>query len=79
MAEKGILRCHLSEIMGERKLRIVDVMNQTGVGRFQVSRLYHEQKMEAITLGTLVKLAEGLGVTLGELVSYEPDSAQEKS
>ena len=47
MEEKGVLRCHLSEIMGQRKLKIVDVMNASGVGRFQVSRLYRERSGRA--------------------------------
>lgn len=72
MKQKSTLRCHLSAIMGERKMKLVDVMNASGVGRFQVTRLYREDHMEAITLGTCVKIADGLGVSLDELISYTP-------
>ena len=72
MEQKSTLRCHLSTIMGERKMKKVDVMNASGVGRFQVSRLYREAHMESITLGTCIKIADGLGVSLDELISYTP-------
>ena len=42
MEQKSTIRCHLSAIMGERKMKIVDVMNDYGVGRFQVTRLSRE-------------------------------------
>ena len=77
MEEKGVLRCHLSEIMGQRKLKIVDVMNASGVGRFQVSRLYREEHMDAITLGTCNKIANGLQISLHELLSYEPKEQED--
>ena len=72
MEQKSTSRCHLSAIMGDRKMKIVDVMNASGVGRFQVTRLYREEHMEAITLGTCVKIADGLDVSLDELISYTP-------
>lgn len=72
MEQKGTMRCYLSTIMGKRKMKIVDVMNASGVGRFQVSRLYREEHMDAITLGTCIKIADGLGIPLNELISYTP-------
>ena len=77
MEQKSTLRCHLSTIMGERKMKKVDVMNASGVGRFQVSRLYREDHMESITLGTCIKIADGLGVSLDELISYTPAKKQQ--
>mgnify|MGYP000451080186 CR=1 FL=1 len=37
-----MIKCHLSKIMGERKLKISDVSNETGINRGTITRLYHE-------------------------------------
>ena len=77
MEQKGTIHCHLSTIMGERKMKIVDVINATGVGRLQVSRMYKEEHLDKMTLGTYAKIAEGLGIPLSELVSYDPSETVE--
>lgn len=37
-----MIKCHLSRLMGERKLKIADVSNETGINRGTITRLYHE-------------------------------------
>ncbi|WP_266100183.1 helix-turn-helix domain-containing protein [Vreelandella aquamarina] len=37
-----MIKCHISRIMGERKLKIVDVARETGINRGTITRLYHE-------------------------------------
>ncbi len=37
-----MIKCHLSRLMGEKKLKIVDVARETGVNRGTITRLYHE-------------------------------------
>jgi len=70
MELKGTIHCHLSTIMGERKMKIIDVMNATGVGRLPISRMYKEENLDKMTLGTYAKIADGLDISLNELVSY---------
>lgn len=38
----GMIRCHLSRLMGEKKLKIVDVARDTGINRGTITRLYQE-------------------------------------
>lgn len=71
-AKKGIPKSHLSEIMGDRKLRIADVIRCTKVGRNTCARVYQEKDMEKMTLGTFITLCDGLGVSLNELLEYYP-------
>ena len=37
-----MIRCHLARLMGERKMRISDVVRETGLSRNTVTLLYKE-------------------------------------
>ena len=37
-----MIRCHLSRMMGERKLKIADVARETGLHRNTITLLYNE-------------------------------------
>ena len=37
-----MIRCHLSRLMGERKMKIADVARETGLNRNTVTLLYKE-------------------------------------
>jgi putative transcriptional regulator len=37
-----MVRCHLARMMGERKMRIADVVRETGLSRTTVTLLYKE-------------------------------------
>jgi len=37
-----MIRCHLSRMMGERKLKVMDVARETGLHRNTVTLLYKE-------------------------------------
>ena len=49
-AKKGIPKSHLSEIMGDRKIKIADVLRCTNIGRNTCARVYQEKDMEKMTL-----------------------------
>ena len=67
-----LIKCHLSRLMGERKLKIVDVARETGLHRNTVTLLYNESaarvEMEAID-----KLCRFFAITVGELLERLPD------
>lgn len=37
-----MVKCHLSRIMGERRLKIADVARDTGINRGTITRMYNE-------------------------------------
>ena len=37
-----MIRCHLSKLMGEKKVKIIDVARETGISRNMISSLYYE-------------------------------------
>jgi putative transcriptional regulator len=62
-----MIRCHLSRLLGERKLKISDVARDTGINRGTLTRLYHETA-ERIELEVLDKLCEYLRVSVSDLL-----------
>lgn len=50
-----MIKCHLSKLMGERKLKIVDVARATGLNRSTVTALYKEEatRVDIYTINVL--------------------------
>ncbi|GAA3893173.1 hypothetical protein GCM10022228_00320 [Halomonas cibimaris] len=66
-----MIKCHLSRIMGERKLKIVDVARDTGINRGTVTRLYHETASR-VELEVVAELCRYFDCQVGELFEYVP-------
>jgi putative transcriptional regulator len=64
--------CHLSRLMGERKLKISDVERETGLHRNSISLLYKETatRIEIETINELCKFFE---CNVGDLLEFIPD------
>lgn len=62
-----MVKCHLSRIMGEKRLKIADVARDTGINRGTITRLYHEEA-ERIELEVLEVLCRYLECEIGELL-----------
>ncbi|MBZ2170263.1 helix-turn-helix domain-containing protein [Marinobacter sp. F4216] len=64
-----MIKCHLSRLMGEKKLKIVDVARETGVNRGTITRLYHETASR-VELDVIEALCRYLDCEVGELFEY---------
>lgn len=64
-----MIKCHLSRLMGERKLKISDVARDTGLHRNTVTLLYQETATR-IDLDAIDTLCKYFGVPVGELFEY---------
>ncbi|ABC31714.1 predicted transcriptional regulator [Hahella chejuensis KCTC 2396] len=55
-----MIRCHLARLMGERKMKISDVLRETGLSRNTVTLMYKEtaQKIDIEALDKLCQLFE---------------------
>ncbi len=62
-----MIRCHLSRLLGERKLKISDVVRDTGINRGTLTRLYHETAVR-VELEVLEQLCLYLDCELHELL-----------
>jgi putative transcriptional regulator len=65
-----MLRCHLSRLMGEGKLRIADVARATGVNRNLITLLYYE-RAKRMDFESLERLCRFFNCPVGEFLQLE--------
>lgn len=67
-----MVRCHLSRLMGERKMKIIDVARETGLNRNTVTLLYKEEA-KRIDLDAIDKLCKLFQCEVGDLLEHVPE------
>jgi len=65
-----MIKCHLSKLMGERKLKIADVARDIDVHRNTITLLYYENA-KRIDFDVLDKLCKYFNCTIGELIEFK--------
>jgi putative transcriptional regulator len=68
-----MIKCHLSRLMGERKLKIADVSRETGLHRNTITLLYDETAVR-VELEAVDKLCSLFGVPVGQLFEHVADA-----
>lgn len=66
-----MIKCHLSRLMGERKMKIADVARETGLHRNTITLLYDETATR-VDLETIGQLCQLFNCSVGELFEYAP-------
>jgi len=67
-----MIKCHLSRLMGERKLKIAEVARAIDVHRNSITLLYDENATR-VDLDTLNKLCVYFQCKLDDLLEFVPD------
>ena len=67
-----MIKCHLSRLMGERKLKIADVARETGLHRNTITLLYDETAVR-VDLDAMDRLCEFFGIGVGELFEHQAE------
>ncbi len=62
----NMIKCHLSTLMGAKKLKLIDVARDTGINRGTITRLYHETATR-VDLEVIEALCRYLDCEVGEL------------
>jgi putative transcriptional regulator len=70
-----LIKCHLSRLMGERKLKISDVARDTGLHRNTVTLLYQETATR-VDLDAINSLCKYFAVDVGQLFEFVDDSTE---
>ncbi len=65
-----MIKCHLSTLLGAKKLKIADVVRDTGINRSTVNRLFHETN-NRIDFETLEKVCLYLNCEVGDLLEVK--------
>ena len=70
-----MIRCLLAHLMGEQKMRISDMMRETGLSRTTVTLLYKETTFK-VNLEALDKLCDLFNCSLSDILEKVPDNRQ---
>lgn len=71
-----MIKCHLSTIMGERRLKIADVARDTNINRGTITRMYHEEA-NRVDLDIIEQLCLYFRINVGDLYEVIDDSKTE--
>lgn len=67
-----MIKCHLSRMMGEKKLRVADVARAVGLHRNAITLLY-EETATRVDIDTIDKLCGFLDCGVKDLFEYIPE------
>jgi putative transcriptional regulator len=76
--ECHLIKSNLSRILGEKKLKIADVVRGSGLSRKAVNSLYQGDSLR-VDFETLDKLCAYLACNVGDIVEYVPGAAEPKN
>ncbi|GAD78648.1 MULTISPECIES: helix-turn-helix domain-containing protein [Vibrio] len=65
-----MLKCNLSRIMGEKRLKISDVARDTGINRGTITRMYNETATR-VDLDVIEALCRYLEIGISELYQLQ--------
>lgn len=68
-----MIRCHLSRLMGEKRVRIIDVARATGIGRNMLAKLYYD-RARRVDLADVARLCQYFGCPVGDLLEWVRES-----
>ncbi len=67
-----MIRCHLSRLMGEKKMKVIDVARETGLHRNTITLLYKETATR-VDFETVNKLCELFECQVADLFEYQQE------
>lgn len=68
-----MIKCHLSRILGEKKLKVAEVSRDTGINKNTLHRLYKETASR-IDMEVVDQLCEYLDISVAELFEYQKNA-----
>ncbi|WP_409276397.1 helix-turn-helix domain-containing protein (plasmid) [Neobacillus sp. SCS-31] len=61
-------------VMAKKRIdNISELINVTGLSRNALNKLWHNENLESVKLGTLMTICDKLGIPLSELIQYDPE------
>jgi putative transcriptional regulator len=72
-----MIRCHLSRMMGERKMKIADVARESGLHRNMITLLYYETASR-VELDTIERLCRLFDCMVGDLLELKDNPKSSK-
>jgi putative transcriptional regulator len=72
-----MIKCHLGRLMGERRLKVIDVARAIERHRNSIDLLYKDQAKQ-VDLETLSRLCKFFECKLDELLEYIPENKSKR-
>ncbi len=72
-----MIKCHLSRLMGEKKLKVIEVVRATGLHRNTVTLLYKETA-HRVDFSTIEKLCRLFKCEISDLFELRDDQSPTK-
>ena len=69
---QGEIHSKLAVLMGERKWKLSEVITRAQVNRNAATNIFYERDLDKIKLEMYLRICDGLGVTLSDLLEYTP-------
>lgn len=67
------IRNSLRIIMAQKRIdNLTELMKLTGLSRNALNKLWHDEDLESVKLGTLIQVCDSLGIALSDLIEYHP-------
>lgn len=64
-------KCVLAVVLAKKKMRMVDLVNETGVAFHTVRRYYHSENIKMIDMSIVAKFCKALDCAIGDLFILE--------
>ena len=74
----SMIRSQLSRLMGEKRVRIIDVARATGISRNMLAKLYYD-RARRVDLADLATLCRYFSCGVGDLLQSTPHAPVRKS
>jgi len=64
---------NLRIIMAKQRIdNVSELISITGLSRNALNKLWHNENMDSVKLGTLLTICDKLNINLSELIEYKP-------
>jgi putative transcriptional regulator len=72
-----MIKCHLSKLLGERRIHMRELARQTGISYYTLWMIYHE-KNKGIYFDIIAKICRALSIQVGDLFEYRETEEKPK-
>ena len=70
-----MIRIHLGRLLGEKKMKMSELSEKTGINKNTIGELYYE-KSQMVRFDTLDKICKALDCKLSDLIEYLPEDSE---